>query len=229
MRDERLRQSELWPGWLDENQRREATFEAWRDQAEQQAGESRSESLAQDSQQHLMLQRMAYQDWLEQQQQEDVALSGGLSQGLDRHDFYHLDTAHELEEAMERAAVQGIDYTNAEKFQQFLEQEAQQGVHQIEGKRSLSHRFQDLTQQSKEVADLTERGARPEQIPTVQLYESAQEQTFRLEQERNLIREPEQQQSPAREKLAQIRQEHGLNDREREPEQQRQKSWGRGR
>ena len=125
---------------------------------------------------------------------------------------------------MERAAGQGIDYSDADKFQKFLDTELEQGVNQVEGKRSLGDRFQDLTQQTREVADLTARDARPEQIPTVQLYESAQEQSFRLEQEQQLSRDQGQEQSPARERLAQIRQEHGLGDREREPEQQIQKS-----
>ncbi len=200
MRDARLRQSSIWPGWLDDNGRRESAFQDWQDDSEKGSDRSekeRSEELAQDGQQHLILQRLEYQDWLAQQEREEVAPAGGVSQGLDRHDFYSIDTAHELEDAMERAGLQGVDYTNADKFQAFLDLEAQQDINQVEGKRSLADRFQDLTQQSKEVADLTERGVRPEQIPTVQLYESAQEQTFRQEQERNLAQERDH--TPARE------------------------------
>ncbi|MBF2078908.1 MAG: hypothetical protein IGR76_10420 [Synechococcales cyanobacterium T60_A2020_003] len=89
MRDEGLRQSELWPGWLNENARRESAFQDWRDRSGE--GEARSAALAQDSQQQLMLQRLDYQDWLAQQQREEPILNGAWGQGLNRNDFYNIE------------------------------------------------------------------------------------------------------------------------------------------
>jgi hypothetical protein len=221
--------------WFEDNQQREAEWQRWLDEnAERQQqrkddDKSQSAVLAGAGRQHLMEQRLEYEEWLAEQRREGFETVP--QQGLDRHDFYNLDTAHELEEAMQRAAAQGVDYTKADKFQQFLEQEADRGVGQVEGKRSLSERFGELQQQSREVADLTARGARAEQIPAVKLYESAHEQQFRIGQEREL-RGQGQERSPARERLAEIRQQHGLEQPERLAErqvQQRATQRGRGR
>jgi hypothetical protein len=205
--------------WFEDNQQREADYQDWLNRS----GTERQNDLAQDSRQHLILERLSYADWQAEQQREAVQ-PDGAGKGLDRHDFYNLDTAHELEDTMQRAAVQGVDYGKPDKFQQFLEQEAAAGVGQVEGRRSLSDRHQELRQQSQDAASLTERGARTEQIPAVKLYESAQEQQFRVEQERSL---KGQERSPARERLAEIRQQHGISETDRTAE--REPSRGRSR
>jgi hypothetical protein len=204
--------------WGEDNQQREADWRDWLDRS----GTERQNDLAQDSQRHLMLERLSYADWQAEQKRETVR-PDGAGKGLDRHDFYNIDTAHELEDAMHRAAVQGVDYSDADKFQRFLEKEAASGIGQVEGRRSLSDRHQELRQQSQEAANLTERGARPEQIPAVKLYESAQEQQFRVEQERAV---KGQKRSPARERLAEIRQQHGISETDRT---ERELSRGRSR
>jgi hypothetical protein len=150
--------------WSEDNQQREADWRDWLDRS----GTDRQNDLAQDGRQHLMAQRLSYADWQAEQEREAVR-PDGAGKGLDRHDFYNIDTAHELEDAMQRAAVQGVDYAKPDKFQRFLEQEAAAGVGQVEGRRSLSDRYQELRQQSQDAASLTERGARPEQIPAVKL------------------------------------------------------------
>jgi hypothetical protein len=193
--------------WAEDNQQREADWRDWLDRS----GTERQNDLAQDGRQHLMAQRLSYADWQAEQQREAVR-PDGAGIGLDRHDFYNLDTAHELEDAMQRAAAQGVDYGKPDKFQRFLDKEAEAGVGQVEGRRSLSDRHQELRQQSQEAASLTERGARAEQIPAVKLYESAQEQQFRVEQERSMRG---QERSPARERLAEIRQQHGIAETDR--------------
>jgi hypothetical protein len=205
--------------WFEDNQQREADYRDGLDRSTT----DRQTDLAQDSRQHLMLERLSYADWQAEQQRE-TGLPDAAGKGLDRHDFYNIDTAHELEGAMQRAATQGVDYGKPDKFQRFLEQEAEAGVGQVEGRRSLSDRHQELRQQSQEAASLTERGARTEQIPAVKLYESAQEQQFRVEQERSV---KGQERSPARERLAEIRQQHGISAMERSPE--REQSKGRSR
>jgi Rad3-related DNA helicase len=219
---------EIDSSWYEDNQQREAEWQRWLDedqQRQQQRDDKRQfEVLSGAGQQHLMEQRMEYEEWLAEQRREGFETVP--QRGLDRHDFYCIDTAHELEEAMQRAASQGVDYTKADKFQKFLEQEADRGIGQVEGKRSLSDRFQELQKQSREVAGLTERGARPEQIPPVKLYESAQEQQARLAQERELRG---QGRSPVRERLAEIRQQHGLEQPERQAERQVQRATQRGR
>jgi hypothetical protein len=204
--------------WFEDNQQHEADYQ---DRLER-SGIDRQTDLAQDSRQHLMLERLSYADWQAEQQRE-TRPPDAAGKGLDRHDFYNIDTAHELEGAMQRAATQGVDYGKPDKFQRFLEQEAAAGVGQVEGKRSLSDRHQELRQQSQEAASLTERGARAEQIPAVKLYESAQEQQFRVEQERSMRG---QERSPAREQLAEIRQQHGISETDRAD---REPSRGRSR
>ncbi len=224
---ENLERSEtgIEPSWFDDNQQREAEWQRWleADERRRQDEERQSTALAGDGQNHLMRERLDYQEWRAEQERETVR-PDGAGKGLDRHDFYNLDTAHELEDAMQRAASKGVDYGDADKFQRFLDKEAEAGVGQVEGRRSLSDRYQELHQQSREVADLTERGARGEQIPAVKLYESAQEQQFRVEQERSLRG---QERSPARERLAEIRQQHGIAETDRAAE--RQQSKGRSR
>jgi hypothetical protein len=221
MQDSKLQELSIAPSWLEDNQQRETDYQDWRDRS----GTDRQNDLAQDGRQHLMAQRRSYADWQAEQEREMVR-PGGAGKGLDRHDFYNLDTAHELEDAIGRAAAQGVDYSKPDKFQRFLEREAEAGVGQVEGKRSLFSRYQELQQQSQEAASLTERGARPDQIPEVKLHESAQEQRFRVEQERSLRG---QERSPARERLAEIRQQHGISETNRDAEQQVQQSHGRGR
>lgn len=221
MQDSKLQELSIAPSWLKDNQQRESNYQDWRDRS----GTDRQNDLAQDGQQHLMAQRLSYADWQAEQEREAVR-PDSAGQGLDRHDFYNLDTAHELEDAIGRAAAQGIDYAKPDKFQRFLEREAEAGVGQVEGRRSLLSRYQELQQQSQEAASLTERGARAEQIPAVKLYESAQEQRFRVEQERS---SRGQERSPARERLAEIRQQHGISESDRSTEQQLQQSRGRGR
>jgi hypothetical protein len=205
--------------WSEDNQQREADWRDWLDRS----GTERQNDLAQDGRQHLMAQRLSYADWQTEKERETVR-PDGAGKELDRHDFYNLDTAYELEDAMQRAAVQGVDYAKPDKFQRFLEQEAAAGVGQVEGRRSLSDRHQELRQLSQEAASLTERGARAEQIPAVKLYESAQEQQFRVEQERSVRG---QERSPARERLAEIRQQHGIAETDRTAD--REPSRGRSR
>jgi hypothetical protein len=219
MQDSKLQQLSIDPNWFEDNQRRETDYQDGLDRS----GTERQNDLAQNGRQHLMAQRLSYADWQAEQERETVR-PDGAGKGLDRHDFYNLDTAYELEDAMQRAASKGVDYGKPDKFQRFLEQEAEAGVGQVEGKRSLSDRHQELRQQSQEAASLTERGARAEQIPAVKLYESAQEQQFRVEQERS---GRGQERSPARERLAEIRQQHGISELERSPE--REQSKGRSR
>jgi hypothetical protein len=178
----------------------------------------RNQSAAQEQ---LVRERRDYRDQMTETRSGDSDTAG---RGLDDHDFYNIDTAHELEDAMQRAASQGVDYGDADKFQRFLDKEAAAGVGQVEGKRSLSDRHQELRQQSQEAASLTERGARAEQIPAVKLYESAQEQQFRVEQERSV---KSQERSPARERLAEIRQQHGIAEIDRTAD--REPSRGRSR
>jgi hypothetical protein len=205
--------------WFEDNQQREADWRDWPNGS----GTERQNDLAQDGRQHLMAQRLSYADWQAEQERETVR-PDGAGKGLDRHDFYNLDTAYELEDAMQRAASKGVDYGDADKFQRFLDKEAEAGIGQVEGKRSLFDRHQELRQQSQDAASLTERGARSEQIPGVKLYESAQEQQFRVEQERSL---KGQERSPARERLAEIRQQHGIAEIDRTAE--REQSKGRSR
>jgi hypothetical protein len=219
MQDSKLPQLSIAPSWLEDNQQRETDYQDWLDRS----GTERQNDLAQDGRQHLMAQRLSYADWQAEQQREAVR-PDGAGKGLDRHDFYNLDTAYELEDAMQRAAAQGIDYGKPDQFQRFLDKEAEAGVGQVEGRRSLSDRHQELRQQSQEAASLTERGARAEQIPAVKLYESAQEQQFRVEQERSVHG---QERSPARERLAEIRQQHGIAETDRTAE--REPSRGRSR
>jgi hypothetical protein len=219
MQDSKLQQLSIDPNWFEDNQRRETDYQ----EGLEQSGTERQNDLAQNGRQHLMAQRLSYADWQAEQERETVR-SDGAGKGLDRHDFYNLDTAYELEDAMQRAASKGVDYGKPDKFQRFLEQEAEAGVGQVEGKRSLSARHQELRQQSQDAASLTERGARSEQIPAVKLYESAQEQQFRVEQERSVRG---QERSPARERLAEIRQQRGIAETDRSPE--REQSKGRDR
>jgi hypothetical protein len=219
MADRGLAATGIGASWAEDNQQREADWRDWLDRS----GTERQNDLAQDGRRHLMAQRLSYADWQAEQERETVQ-PDGAGKGLDRHDFYNIDTAYELEDAMQRAAVQGVDYAKPDKFQRFLDKEAEAGVGQVEGRRSLSDRHQELRQQSQEAASLTERGARPEQIPAVKLYESAQEQQFRVEQERSLRG---QERSPARERLAEIRQQHGIAETDRSAE--REPSRGRSR
>jgi hypothetical protein len=219
MADREFSATGIGGSWFEDNQQREADY---RD-GMARSGTDRQNDLAQDGRQHLTLQRLSYADWQAEQERETVR-PDGAGKGLDRHDFYNLDTAYELEDAMQRAASKGVDYGDADQFQRFLDKEAEAGIEQVEGKRSLSDRHQELRQQSQEAASLTERGARAEQIPVVKLYESAQEQQFRVEQERSIRG---QERSPVRERLAEIRQQHGISAMERSPE--REQSKGRGR
>lgn len=217
---------DFWQQWRDETQANDADYQQWADaqrqqkQQQEQDWDERNQSVAQEQ---LVRERRDYRDQMTETRSSDSDTAG---HGLDEHDFYNIDTAHELEDAMQRAAAQGVDYSKPDKFQRFLEREAEAGVGQVEGRRSLFSRYQELQQQSQEAASLTERGARPEQIPAVKLYESAQEQQFRVEQERSLRG---QERSPARERLAEIRQQHGISETDRDAEQQVQQSRGRGR
>lgn len=155
-------------------------------------------------------------------------------EGLSRHDRYNIDTAHELEAAADRARSQGIDPTNEKQFQRFLNDETQQGIHQPEGKRPLSERYQELRDRRDQAITLIERGASPDQIPELSLRESDWEQQHRIAHQREIrqgdrfqstardrlaqIRNDrataEIQPTPAREKLAQTRAEHGIEARE---------------
>jgi hypothetical protein len=215
--------ADFWQEWWDGTQTNDADYQQWANGQKQQQGQAedwdeRNQSAAQAQ---LVRDRGDYRDQMTETRPGNADTAG---RGLDYNDFYNIDTAHELEGAMQRAAAKGIDYGKPDKFQRFLEQEAAAGVGQVEGKRSLSDRHQELRQQSQEAASLTERGARAEQIPAVKLYESAQEQQFRVEQERSL---KGQERSPARERLAEIRQQHGISETDRTPE--REQSKGRGR
>jgi hypothetical protein len=215
--------ADFWQAWWDETQTNDADYQQWANGQKQQQGQAedwdeRNQSAAQAQ---LVRERGDYRDQMTETRSGNADTAG---RGLDYNDFYNIDTAHELEGAMQRAATQGVDYGKPDKFQRFLEQEAAAGVGQVEGKRSLSDRHQELRQQSQEAASLTERRARAEQIPAVKLYESAQEQQFRVEQERSV---KGQERSPARERLAEIRQQHGISAMERPTE--REQSKGRGR
>ena len=75
MTDSRLSQSQIWPGWMADNQQRESAFQDW-ERTRSGTDEERSEALAQDGQQHLLLQRLEYQDWLAQQQREETIPNG---------------------------------------------------------------------------------------------------------------------------------------------------------
>jgi hypothetical protein len=216
--------ADFWQAWWDETQTNDANYQQWSDgqkQQKQQQGKEWDERNQSAAQAQLVRDRGDYHDQMTETRSGNADTAG---RGLDYNDFYNIDTAHELEGAMQRAATQGVDYGKPDKFQRFLEQEAEARVSQVEGRRSLSDRHQELRQQSQEAANLTERGARVEQIPAVKLYESAQEQQFRVEQERSL---KGQERSPARERLAEIRQQHGISAMERSPE--REQSKGRSR
>lgn len=141
-------------------------------------------------------------------------------QGLDRHDWYNIDTAHELEGAMSRARSQGINPAHEKQVQKFLDREAEQGTHQTEGKRSLSERYKELRERRDEAIQAMQQGARVDQIPSMKLYESTWEQAHRLRQERQAFQEnrewaqhldtrqaqwSQKTHSPARERLAEIR------------------------
>lgn len=123
---------------------------------------------------------------------------------LSRHDRYNIDTAHELEAAADRARSQGLDPTNEKQFQRFLNHETQEGLHQPEGKRPLSERYQELRDRRNQATALIERGASPDRIPELSLRESEQEQQYRLAHQRE-IRQADRVQSTARDRLAQLR------------------------
>jgi hypothetical protein len=216
--------ADFWQQWRDETQANDADYQQWADgqrQQKQQQGQDWDERNQSAAQEQLVRERRDYRDQMTETRSGNSDTAG---RGLDDHDFYNIDTAHELEDAMQRAASKGVDYGDADKFQRFLDKEAEAGIGQVEGKRSLSDRHQELRQQSQEAASLTERGARAEQIPAVKLYESAQEQQFRVEQERSL---KGQERSPARERLAEIRQQHGIAETDRSAD--REPSRGRSR
>jgi hypothetical protein len=216
--------ADFWQQWRDETQANDADYQQWADaqrQQKQPQGQDWNERNQSAAQEQLVRERRDYHDQMTETRSRDSDTAGS---GLDEHDFYNIDTAHELEDAMQRAAVQGVDYGKPDQFQRFLDKEAEAGVGQVEGRRSLSDRHQELRQQSQDAASLTERGARPDQIPAVKLYESAQEQQFRVEQERSM---KGQERSPARERLAEIRQQHGIAETDRTAD--REPSRGRSR
>jgi hypothetical protein len=216
--------ADFWQQWRDETQANDADYQQWADgrqQQQQQQGQDWDERNQSAAQEQLVRERRDYRDQMTETRSGDSDTAG---RGLDDHDFYNIDTAHELEAAMQRAAVQGVDYGKPDQFQRFLDREAEAGVGQVEGRRSLSDRHQEIRQQSHAAASLTERGARPDQIPAVKLYESAQEQQFRVEQERSVRG---QERSPARERLAEIRTQHGIAESDRSAD--REPSRGRSR
>lgn len=150
--------------------------------------------------------------------EENRSVSEPKPGGLDRHDWYNIETAHELESAMDRARAQGVDPSNEKQFQKFLDREAEQGVHQTEGKRSLADRYQELRERRDEAVQAMKRGARGDEVPSMKLYESNWEQQYRINQERQIFQENREwaqhldrkqaewnQKTPARQRLAEIR------------------------
>jgi hypothetical protein len=156
--------ADFWQAWWDETQTNDANYQQWSDgqkQQKQQQGKEWDERNQSAAQAQLVRDRGDYHDQMTETRSGNADTAG---RGLDYNDFYNIDTAHELEGAMQRAATQGVDYGKPDKFQRFLEQEAEARVSQVEGRRSLSDRHQELRQQSQEAANLTERGARVEQL-----------------------------------------------------------------
>lgn len=207
--------------------------------------EERRESKQLESQRDLStLERAMYANW-NQKLREETAFSD-YKQGLDRHDFYNIDTAHELESAMGRAASQGVDYHSEKKFQQFLDREAEQGIGQAEGKRPLNDRYQELRQRRDEAVSLMRRNVPSDMIPSMKLYESNWEQQHRLGKEQQAFQEnmqwvqggekriqhrqqqraQTQEKSSARERLEQIRAANGITD---QTQNQQQRAQGKDR
>lgn len=166
-----------------------------------------------------ILERAVYDRYQQKITEENRSISES-KQGLDRHDFYNIETAHELEAAMNRAHAQGVNPANEKQFQRFLDREAEQGIHQTEGKRPLADRYRELRERRDESVSMMKRGAPSDLMPSMKLYESTWEQRYRLDLEHKAFQEnrewaryidtkqaqwSQKAQSPARQRLAEIR------------------------
>ncbi len=158
------------------NQRREQQAKAPERQKEERRDQNRQGR-------DLMLKQAVYVS-LSDRLRHELDWASEHKQGLDRHALYNIETAHELDAAMGRAQMQGIDPANEKRFQQFLDQEAQQGIHQVEGKRSLAERYRELRQRRDEAITLMQRSVPSNLIPSMQLQESIWEQQYRLNKEK---------------------------------------------
>ena len=80
--------------WFEDNQQREAEWQRWLDedkQRQQQRDDKRQfEVLSGAGRQHLMEQRIEYEEWLAEQRREGFETVP--QQGLDRNDFYKCDS-----------------------------------------------------------------------------------------------------------------------------------------
>lgn len=184
--------------------------------------------------QQRTLERVLYDRQQQSIQEENRSISDP-KKGLDRHDFYNIETAHELEAAMGRARHQGVNPANEKQFQRFLDREAAQGINQVEGKRSLADRYKELRERRDEAIAAMQRGAPADQIPSMKLYESTWEQQHRRAHERQVFQENRewaqsldvkqaqlhQSVSPAQQRLAEIRSQQSTQPIERTPARER--------
>ena len=174
---------------------------------------------------------------------QDQLRSSGQKQGLDRHDYYHMEFAAELDGAMGRAKAAGVNINKPEQVLKFIQKEESQPRTEDKTtdspKRLLSDRYQEFTRRTKERDSLLRRGVPEKLVPTAQLRESHSEQQARFRQQfdqaldetqwRSEVNQRWQQKqsakaelSPARARLEQIRAAHGI-DPNQQPKQSHQK------
>ena len=179
---------------------------------------------------------------------QDQLRASGQKQGLDRHDYYHMAFAAELDGAMDRAKAAGVNINKPEQVLKFIQKEEAQA--RTEGqttdapKRLLSDRYQEFTRRTKERDSLLRRGVPEKLVPSTQLRESHSEQQARFRQQfdqaldetqwRSEVNQRWQQKqsakaaaqsselSPARARLEQIRAANGI-DPNQQPKQIQQK------
>jgi len=194
----------------------------------------------------LMDERQPLRQVQEQMYQEglqDQLRSSGQKQGLDRHDYYHMEFAAELDGAMGRAKAAGVNVNKLEQVLKFIQREETQdraeGKTMDSPKRLLSDRYQEFTRRTKERDSLLRRGVPEKLVPTAQLRESHSEQQARFRRQfdqaldetqwRSEVNQRWQQKqsaktelSPARARLEQIRAANGI-DPNQQPKQVPQK------
>jgi hypothetical protein len=99
---------------------------------------------------YTLCERVWYADWLYQQNLSHTGgeVWRGPAMAITRHDFYNIDTGFELMAAIRRAgAAYPIAISQTDRLQQWLDNEAGNGIAQSAGRRSLADRYRDLSQQ----------------------------------------------------------------------------------
>lgn len=127
------------------------------------------------------------QEQMNREDQQDRLRFSGQRQGMDRHDYYNIQFAAELEGAMGRARQNGFNINQSEQVLKFLEKEEAQARPDGKGsdavKRPLSDRYREFVDRTRERDSLLKRGVPEKLIPSVQLYESFPEQQVRLREQ----------------------------------------------